>query len=80
MDIKKAIIAALSLWEGADDPNTNREYVRGQAETIARIMQAGGWDIPSVGVTDALLAAAREVARGGNTLVHAENVYQVVCG
>ena len=77
----KMIVAALSLWEGADDPNSNPEYVRGQAETIARFMQAEGWDIPSGGVTDTLLAAAGNVAlfrHGASTMPEAQRVYDIL--
>ena len=78
--VKEMVIAALSLWEGGDDPETNLEYLKGQAETIARFMQYRGWDIPSGGATSALLAAAKAISRGESSPAHVERAYQTICG
>lgn len=72
--VKDYVEAALSLWEGGDYTSartSHAEYVRAQAETLARMIQARGYPIDSgVLVTD-FRVAVYETCAGRSTAAEA---------
>ena len=72
--VKNYVEAALSLWEGGDYTaarTSHGQYVRAQAETLARMVQAWGYPVDSGAFLTDFRAAVAETCEGRPTAAEA---------
>lgn len=72
--VKDYVEAALSLWEGGDYTSARTshvEYVRAQAETLARLVQGRGYPVDSGAFHTDFCVAVVETCAGRTTAAEA---------